>query len=630
MTFDYNKIEKNPHKFGVETPIPKLVKLLDEANQKYRQGDSPISDDTYDIILESLQSRDPNNPYLKQIGAPVRDDIIKETLPFWMGSMDKVKPNTRELDRFLSKFSGPYCLSEKLDGLSGLLVYNIQKPNTTFLYTRGNGTVGQNISHLLKSIKIPKITTKFAVRGEFIIERETFQKKYSNKFPKARSLVAGTINAKQPDPKILADIDFVAYEIIQPSNFTPETQFNKLSQIGFKTAANSIASNLNTDTLKQILLDMKSNSKYEIDGVIVADNKVNTRNKSGNPKYAVAFKMPLQGQTATTTVLKVEWNPSKHGVLVPRIQFKPVKIGGDTISFATGFNAKYVKDNKIGPGAMITILRSGDVIPYIQSVNKPSNEELFPNVDYQWNKSGIDIVLKNMEDSIAVKRKRLLHFFTTLKVTYLSEGLIGRLVENKFSSISAICQMTVGDFLSIPGFKDRMANKIHKSIHDIIDNPIPLHTLMTASNSFGTGFGEKKLLPLIDMFPNKWDKLQKNDILRVEGFSDKTTSAYLKGLPNFLRFLEEHPFLEYQTPKKQRTKSKETPLTNKNIVLTGFRDKTLEVKIQDMGGKINNTVSSNTNIVVAKDVNSKSSKLTKAKANNIPILSLEQFLNKYF
>ena len=185
------------------------------------------------------------------------------------------------------------------------------------------------------------------------MKKSIFNEKYSNDYPKCRSLVSGNVNAKKPDQRIIKDMEFVGYEVIldedntnPQDNISIEKQFKLIKKLNLKCVNYTILKELpSSEFLTKNLLDMKTNSEYEIDGIIISNNKVNIRNKSGNPKYAVAFKTKLDEQMKTTSVVDVEWNPSKHGTLIPRIKFKPIIIGGDTIKYTAGFNAKYIKDN---------------------------------------------------------------------------------------------------------------------------------------------------------------------------------------------------------------------------------------------------------------------------------------------
>ena len=125
--------------------------------------------------------------------------------------MDKIKPNSKSLSNWISKYGGPYVLSCKLDGVSGLYTTEGSVPK---LYTRGNGKIGQDVSHLIPYLKLPK-TKNIVVRGEFIVSKKLFEEKY-NSFSNSRNFVAGAINQKKIEINKFKDIDFVIYEVIKP------------------------------------------------------------------------------------------------------------------------------------------------------------------------------------------------------------------------------------------------------------------------------------------------------------------------------------------------------------------------------------------------------------------------------
>ena len=565
------KIEEHIYKEVAKSAfLNEIKKILQEANDAYyNTGNSTMSDEEFDELLDIIRENSPDDPFLNEIGAPIRDEVIKEPLPYWMGSMDKVKPNTKELESWLSKNKSPYVISEKLDGVSALLSFNFEKPNTIMLYTRGNGKIGQNISYLIPQLHLnndailKKVkTTKISIRGELIMKKTTFEEKYSMNYPKCRSLVSGNVNAKKPDPNIIKDMDFIGYEVILDENnsksasiISIEKQFKLIKQLNLKCVNYKIVKETpSSEVLTKHLLDMKTKSDYEIDGIIISNNKENIKNTSGNPKYAVAFKTKLDEQMETTSVVDVEWNPSKHGTLIPRIKFEPIVIGGDTIKYTTGFNAKYIKDNCIGIGSKLTIIRSGDVIPYINEVVSISSNKkpLLPAKEaygkWRWNDTKVDIILEDSGSSKEVRIKELMAFFSTLKITGVSEGIITKLVENGFDNIKKICLMSVDSFLTLPGIKDKMATKLHTNIHNVIDKPILLSKLMTATNLFKGGLGEKKLTIVINKYPNIMGRntLSVDDIIMCDGFSLKTAKAFLTGFKKFREFMKEHPFLNYE------------------------------------------------------------------------------------
>ena len=133
-------------------------------------------------------------------------------------------------------------------------------------------------------------------------------------------------------------------------------------------------------------------------GVICCNDEIYPR-KRGNPEHAFAFKMVLSDQIAEVKVTDVIWTPSKDGFLKPRVQVEPVILGGVTIEYATGFNAKYIVDNNIGVGAVIKLVRSGDVIPHILAVIRPASEPLMPTQDYTWNDTRVDVILLNKTEN---------------------------------------------------------------------------------------------------------------------------------------------------------------------------------------------------------------------------------------
>ena len=192
-----------------------LSDLIRKANQLYYCDNNPIfTDNEYDILREYILNKYPNNEAAKEGHTKCNIAIEKNRvkLPYEMWSMDKIKPDTKELEKWIKKYKGPYVLSCKLDGVSGL--YSTEN-NEEKLYTRGDGIYGQDISHLIPYLKLP--TKKdITIRGEFIIKKEVFEKKYKGKSANPRNLVAGIINQKTISPEKYKDIDFVAYEVINP------------------------------------------------------------------------------------------------------------------------------------------------------------------------------------------------------------------------------------------------------------------------------------------------------------------------------------------------------------------------------------------------------------------------------
>ena len=258
-----------------------------------------------------------------------------------MWSMDKIKPDTKALTKWQAKYKGPFVLSSKLDCVSVLYTTENKEPK---LYTRGNGKVGQDISHLIPYLKLPT-NENIVIRGEFIITKSNFKEKYEKIYSNTRNFVAGIINQKKIDKDKLKDIDFVAYEVIKPV-LKPSQQFDMLLTLDIITATHFVETSITNELLSKYLTDIRSSYKYEIDGIICSNDIIYKR-ESKNPEHAFAFKMVLSDQIAEAKVVDVIWTPSKDGYLKPRVQIEPVVLGGAKIEYATGFNAKFINDNKI-------------------------------------------------------------------------------------------------------------------------------------------------------------------------------------------------------------------------------------------------------------------------------------------
>ena len=596
----------------------------------YNSGKDPgLTDYNYDLLKEFLEKNDPN--YVVPVGVKIRKGENRTKLPFYMGSMDKYKPkNEKEIRNWLKKNNSEnYIIESKLDGVSCLLV---MKNGKIKLYTRGDGNIGSDISYLSQYFKtIPKNTNyDLVVRGELIIKKDIFIKKYSKKFANARNMVSGRIGSKTIKEGI-TDIDFVAYEIVNDGIMdSPKIQFNKLKNIGFNVVKHKIIKNINTQILSKELIEFKNIEEYEIDGIIIQTNKKYKRNKNGNPKYAFAYKMRFSDNIVKTEVIRVEWNVSKWGKLKPRIKIKEVSLGGVKINYTTGFNAKYINYNKIGKGSIVNITRSGDVIPYIVEVLKSSEKPDMPNIPYQWNETQVDIYTTKYGKIMCVKL--ISSFFSKLGIKHVSESTVSKLYNNGYDSLLKIIMATKKDFLKIDTFGKRLAERTYNNIHNGLQN-ISLHTVLGSSGIFGYGLGTRKIKQLLLDIPNLLEIYKNKNkteifdmIMKVDGFSEKTTDKIVNNLFWAEKFII--ALSNFATFKKDKIISNKK-LKDKKIVFSGFRDKILEENIGIMGGKVTSSVSKNTDFVIVIDFMNTSSKIQKAKKLEIPIIEKQEFIKKY-
>jgi len=608
-----------------------LVKLIKHTNKMYYNETPAMSDNEYDIIKEYFERKYPNNKVLDDIGAPIKSKE-KVNLPYFMGSMDKIKPTTDALQKWLEKYKGEYVISAKLDGVSGLYTTdNLEQK----LYTRGNGKVGQNISHFIPHLRLPNIPDA-VIRGEFIIEKETFDTYYKNDFSNPRNFVSGIINSKRINKNKMKHIDFVAYEVIKPE-LKPYEQMKFLEANGFNCVINKNLNEISNDILSQQLISLRDSYKYEIDGIIICNNEIYER-KDKNPEHAFAFKMVLTEQVAEAKILDVLWSPSKDGYLKPKIQIEPIHLGGVKIEYATAFNAAFVEEKKLGIGAIVKIIRSGDVIPYIMDVIQPAEHVKFPNEKYYWNDTHIDIILEDSKSNETVLLKNITMFFTTLNVKQVSEGNVKRIIDSGYTNVPSILKMSIADLLKVEGFKQKTAENIYNSIQDKLETST-LSEFMTASNIFGHGFGKKKFDLILKSYPNILVETTEKSILEerlssVKGMAIKTSKDFISKKDEFVDFMKKCNLNDKLKPSMEKVTHEEIQsdhvLFEKNIIFTGFKDKEMMKKLEDKYNvKISNTVNSKTFAVVVKDLSEDNNKTKKAVEMKIPIFTKDDFISKF-
>ena len=613
------EIQSNPNNFVHNQNIKQLESIIISINDLYYNNNSPLTDYQYDILYDGLKEKYKfyklnftKSPCYK-VGSDVKSPT-KYKLPYYCGSLDKIKPNTNELKSFIRKYKNNFFISEKIDGIPLIIEFNCRKFN---IYTRGNGKQGILLDNIiLDIIDFPKDNiinkfTYFCVKGECVLNKN------SNYNTNLRNVVNGILHKKKIDKNI--KLNYIAYEILSP-RMNIYNQYTLLKSLNFKIPHFILKNNLsNIENLYKLF---REKSNYNIDGLVITHNENYPVEINKNPSYSKAFKMVLNEQIKQTTILNIEWNISKNGLLKPTIIFDNIIIDKTNINKTTGFNAKYIIDNNLGKNSVINIIKSGDVIPYIHSIVK-STEPILPNCDYKWNDSKIDFIITNLENDQYIK-SIILHFIHNMEIKYINDGIIDILYKNNYNSIKKIINMTINDFESLPKFNNVLSKKIYNSIQDKIKNPNLLNILI-ASNVFGNGIGKKKMESILNIIPNllefEIDNNLKNKLLSIDGISDITANKILKGLNDFKIFINDLNINNINLYQSNVTSSK---LNNINIVFTGFRDKNLEKIIIENGGNIQSSVSKNTNIVIV-DKSLQSKKIELAKQLNIKIISKNNF-----
>ena len=587
-----------------KTPVSTLhsIKLYAD-NLYYNEGKSSgLTDWEYDMFKGTLARRDPNSA--GAIGAKVREGDNRAELPFWLGSMDKFKPEdgTKIATWLQQNRASEYIIEDKLDGVSCLI--RIDKGRLE-LFTRGDGIIGADISALAPFFNtVPKGLEKpLNVRGELIMPIKTFEEKYSKDYANPRNLVAGLINAKKVRRGI-KDVRFIAYEIVGEGVLQkPSTQLASLDRLGFTTVRRELVAALTIPELQATLIRFKESSPYEIDGLIVQPDAPYVRNEAGNPPYAFAFKMRMEDNLVTAKVVAVNWRISKWGQLKPRVEIEPTRLGGVTVTFATGFNAKFIEDNVVGPGAMVELTRSGDVIPYIVKVVKPAKEPEMPEIPYKWNASKVDIEAEDIGPLMCIRL--ISSFLHQMGMKNVAEKTVAKLYAAGVNTVLKLMAVTVPELLALKDesgkhiFQKKSAENIFKGIHTKLDEGLPLARMLGASGVFGFGVGKKRVAALIEAIPNLFTEYKtmstkelKSEVLRVEGFADKTADEIVKNVAWAALFAD--AMSHFTTYKKPRVSTGEGPLTGYTVVISGtlgqWTRKQAQEAVEEAGGVLGNKV----------------------------------------
>jgi len=669
------EILKDPIEYANNLEISKLVKLLQKLSDAYYADIEIVDDSIYDKLESVLKERDPKNKFLFQTGIKNKDKNDVE-LPYTMPSLNKIKPKEKELKKWFKKYNeGSYIIMDKLDGIS-VQLHKDNKGNIN-LYTKKQTNMGTSkqylIEHLINKKTLENIPNNTSIRGEVVISKNDFEQ-FKDEFKNPRSVAAGLMNTDKIDNRILKVAKYITYDILSQKEKIKK-KLKQLSNWGFDTVWNyeikmnqesdesddeseEESEEINEETneeeeeeekessedmekkLIKILLQRKIKSEYLIDGLVVFDNSTSYNNSLDNPKHAMAFKMNHEADMKDVEVEEVIWQPTKYYYLQPIVRIKPTQLSGNTtVTYLTGHNAKYIYNNNIGKGSIIKIVRSNEVIPFIVDVVKPSKKPSMPNMKYHWNATEVKIIVDEPSKEILeqIEIKIILHFFRKLKVKYLSEGIITKLYENNFDSIKKIlnaCSTRNETLFTIKGLGAKIINKIYDEIEKAL-NKIKLHELMHASTKFGETLGSKKLKKIVDEYPDilEWSKEIKKDIeyinekiLKIKGFSDKSSMMFSKNFKSFCDFIKD---INYKIESKKKKSSKKLLLKDEKIVMTGFRSDEISEFIENNGGTISSSVSKNTTLVIYIENEKTQSKLIKAKELNIKTITRNNFEKKY-
>jgi DNA ligase (NAD+) len=631
-----------------------LLKFADEVyyNTKEGMGGQIFEDKDYDMLRKYASAIDPFNPYFNEVGKKARGSKVR--LPYPMGSLDQVEVG--QISHWLRKWElddNLFVITDKLDGISALLIYD-DHGRFQIGYSRGDGFEGQDISRHLRLIPSVKehAGPGMAIRGEIIIRRSNWETvnrlvktKAGRPYKNMRNCIAGLMNAESNAPEVYNYIDFVAYSLmdgVDSGNMSKNGHLTMLASLKFLIPHKLFkgSQTMDDDTLSSYLGERKDKSPYEIDGLVIDVNGADERRRMNptrdtlNPAYSVKYKITSLENIKDAKVLALELNISKHGYIKPKIAIEPTDIEGVTITHCKGFNMKFIKDNKLGPGAVIKVTRAGSVIPFCLDVVAPMlsndydgwlNTQITKRAgEWQWNDTHVDAVVLSPEENREVAIRQTINFFSAIDVPGLKEGTIRKMfeLEDYLNGTRAIHAMLHYDFTYWKDSIGANGEKIYEGIRDRMHN-IPLYVILGISPCFGRGVGVRKFRKLLSEISldsiSALRTLTFDQIVAVEGFEAVTAAKILDGIEPFLDFIHKRSYCEIDL-----SLGADGDLAGQKFCFTGFRSKEMQRLIEEAGGEVSSGVSRKTTYVVAKNAKSNSGKVKKARDLGITIIGIPE------
>ena len=618
-----------------------LVALLNRYATEYYTSDNPsVSDSEYDRLYRELVELETAYPDqvladspTHRVGGKVLDGFEKYSHQYPLYSLQDAF-SREELEAFDARVRKEvahptYICELKIDGLSISLTY--EKGILVAGATRGDGSVGENITENLKRVKDIPLTLPeeldITVRGECYMPRASFdqvnqarQENGEPEFANPRNAAAGTL--RQLDTAVVAKRNLATFLYQEASPSTRDSQekvLKHLEQLGFVVNPKRILAE-NIDEIWDFIQEVgeeRDNLPYDIDGVVIKVNDLASQEELGftvkAPKWAVAYKFPAEEKEAQ--LLSVDWTVGRTGVVTPTANLTPVQLAGTTVSRATLHNVDYIAEKDIRKDDTVIVYKAGDIIPAVLRVveSKRVSEE---KLDIPTNCPSCDSDLLHFEDEVALRcinprcpaqiMEGLIHFASrdAMNITGLGPSVVEKLfAANLVKDVADIYRLQEEDFLLLEGVKEKSAGKLYQAIQASKENSA--ERLL-----FGLGIrhvGSKASQLLLQHFHSIENLAQADpeEVASIEslgGVVAKSLQTYFatEGSEILLRELKEAGVnLDYTG----QTVVANAALSGLTVVLTGklerLKRSEAKTKLESLGAKVTGSVSQKTDLVVA-------------------------------
>ncbi|ANX10676.1 DNA ligase (NAD(+)) LigA [Fictibacillus arsenicus] len=656
--------------------ILELRELLEKYNYEYHVLDKPsVPDAEYDQLMKELIELENNHPELhddhsptSRVGGAILDffEKVEHTVPMLSLGNAFNDQDLRDFDRRVRDGVGDnvtYVAELKIDGLAVSLLYE----DGRFVRgaTRGDGTIGEDITNNLKTIRsIPfrlKDPVRLEVRGEAFMPKKSFQKLNAHREEEGQELFANPRNAaagslRQLDPKIAAsrNLDIFVYGVGKLEGHSVDSHdesLTYLSHLGFKTNAEW----KKCDNIDEVIeyvngwQEKRPDLPYEIDGIVIKVNSLYQQEELGftakNPRWAIAYKFPAE--EVVTKLEGIELNVGRTGVVTPTALLQPVLVAGTTVKRASLHNEDLIREKDIKIGDYVVVKKAGDIIPEVVNViteRRTGDETDFnmptecPECESKLERLDGEVALRCINPQCPAQiREGFIHFVSrnAMNIDGLGEKVVAQLFKEKLiDNVADLYKLEREKLLELERMGEKSADNLLAAIEKSKENS--LERLL-----FGLGIrhvGAKAAKTIAQRFETMETLMAatKEELLEVEEIGEKMADSIQLyfSKPEVKELMEELQSLgvnmTYKGPKLIKVEDLDTPFAGKTVVLTGklsiLTRNDAKEKLERLGAKVTGSVSKNTDMLIAGE--DAGSKLDKAKKLGIDIWDEQQLVDE--
>lgn len=608
-----------------------IAREIKTASQRYHNGqDSGMTDAQWDALVDLLRDQDPDHPVLREVGAvPLKEshwEKVEHRIP--MLSLNKAQ-SQEDIEKWAKRFRGPshFVVMEKLDGISISLIY--EQGKLIRASTRGDGNVGEDITRNVRRMKGVKVYFNFTgeVRGEVVCLHDDFKAHFEG-FSNPRNTASGV--AKRLDGAGCEHLTVICFAVVDPAQPSKKDELDKIKYDLGLNAVNCIEVE-NTEQIRDVWEQIgaeRDRIGYDIDGLVVCLNRYADKGElNGRPKGAIAYKFAHEG--SETVLRDIVWQTGASGRITPVAIFDPVSLAGAVVQRASLYNISYINElGGLAPGDTIYVSRRNDVIPAVESKEKPSGEIPFstpsrcPDCGTGTEREGEYLCCPNTASCPAQTTGRVVRWLKGTGVLGWGDQAVSALCEAGLVKDPSDLYRLDRDTLASLELSGRVigasADAMLSNLHG--NRELDLHVLLGSLSL--PMWGRSMFKVLVDAGYDDLDKIRglvSGRQVKIAGVGDRKWQVLVNGFgivePVLQRLLEVGVSI--------KTRNQGGSLSGEVFCFTGFRDAELQSALESEGAEVKSSYTKSVTVLVAKDPNSGSSKLQKARNAGAKVVGVD-------